>query len=185
LNNNGQSRYEGYRISWEGEWQNHSLGINATYEKTQVSHESYDDLLNDEDLEDQVWFDGHLVKITELPRSDFNRPWVINFVYVGKFPYGFTFSGVAKYRSGYRALKDSGEDMVLSDGESVPIYEKVKKGGSVIVSCQVNWEKQLWLNHSLVLSLEVQNLLNKKTPVAATDDYEIGRQFWAGLEYRF
>jgi hypothetical protein len=185
LNNNGQSRYEGYRISWEGEWQNHSLGINATYEKTQVSHESYDDLLNDEDLEDQVWFDGHLVKITELPRSDFNRPWVINFVYVGKFPYGFTFSGVAKYRSGYRALKDSGEDMVLSDGESVPIYEKVKKGGSVIVSCQVNWEKQLWLNHSLVLSLEVQNLLNKKTPVAATDDYEIGRQFWAGMEYRF
>jgi outer membrane receptor protein involved in Fe transport len=37
----------------------------------------------------------------------------------------------------------------------------------------------------MVVSLEANNLLNKKTSVGNTDDYEIGRQIWAGLEYRF
>jgi len=188
LNNNGRSRYRSYRLSWERQWRNHSLLINGTYERTTTSNETYDDDLEEENLQDQVWYDGHLVKKTELPRKDFNRPWVVNLVYVGKFPYGFTFSGLAKYRSGYRVLEDTGEDkkdIVLADDSSPPIYEEVKKGGSVIVSCRIDWEKRLWLEHSMVLSLEANNLLNKKSPVSNTDNYEIGRQVWAGLEYRF
>jgi hypothetical protein len=188
LNNNGRSRYESYRLSWERQWRNHYLGINGTYEKTESSNESYDDFLDEEDLEKQVWYQGHLMGKSELPREDFNRPWVVNLVYVGKFPYGFTFSGLAKYRSGYRALKDTGEDMediVLPDGTSPPIYEEVKIGGGVILSCRIDWEKRLYRSQSMLLSLEINNLLNKKSPVADTDDYEIGRQVWAGLEYRF
>ncbi len=185
LNNNGRSRYESYRLSWERQWRNHYLSINGTYEKTDSSNESYDDLLDEEGLEEQVWYDGHVLRKSELPREDFNRPWVVNLVYVGKFPFGFTFSGLAKYRSGYRVRQDTKEDVVLPDGASLPIYDEVKKGGGVILSCRIDWEKRLYRSQSMVLSLEINNLLNKKSPVAATDDYEIGRQVWAGLEYRF
>jgi hypothetical protein len=185
LNNNGRSRHESYRISWERQWRNHYLSLNGTYVESTTSNESYDELLNEEDLEDQVWYDGHALKKTDLPRKDFNRPWVVNLVYVGKFPYGFTFSSLAKYRSGYRALEKTGEKPILVDGEPLPVYDEVKKGGGVILSCKIDWEKRLWLEHSMVLSLEANNLLNKKTSVGNTDDYEIGRQVWAGLEYHF
>jgi hypothetical protein len=188
LNNNGRSSHESYRLSWERQWRNHYVSINGTYEETSSSNESYDKLLDEESLEKQVWYEGHLMDKSDLPREDFNRPLVLNLVYVGKFPYGFTFSGLARYRSGYRALKDSGEDMediVLPDGTSPPIYEEVKIGGGVILSCRIDWEKRLYRSQSMVLSLEINNLLNKKSPVADTDDFEIGRQVWAGLEYRF
>jgi hypothetical protein len=185
LNNNGRSRHESYRISWERQWRNHYLSVNGTYVASTTSNESYDGLLNEENLEDQVWYDGHALKKTDLPRKDFNRPWVVNLVYVGKLPYGFTFSSLAKYRSGYRALEKTAEEPILVDGEPLPVYDEVKKGGGVILSSRIDWEKALWHNHSMVVSLEANNLLNKKTSVGNTDDYEIGRQIWAGLEYRF
>ena len=188
LNNNGRSQYESYGLSWERQWRNHYLNINGTYQETDSSNESYDDLLDEEDIVEQVWYNGRLVNKKDLPRKDFNRPWVVNLTYIGKFPYGFTFSGIAKYRSGYKAIQNTYErnpDITLPDDTNPYIYEKVNRGGAVTVSCQIDWEKKLYLNHSLVLSLEVNNLFNKKSPVADSDDYEIGRQVWAGAEYRF
>ncbi len=185
LNNYGRSRYKSYRLAWERQWRQHYVNINASYQETTSSNESYDDRLEEENLEDKVWYDGRAISKTDLPRKDFNRPWVVNLTYVGRFPYGFSFSGTAKYRSGYRALEDTGDDMVLTAGDIVPIYDEVKRGGSVILSCSIEWEKQLYQNQSMVLSLEITNLLNKKASVADSDDYEIGRQIWAGMEYRF
>jgi hypothetical protein len=186
LNNNGRSEHESYIFSWERQWRNHYLNINGTYQKTDSSNESYDDLLEEE--EPPVSFEGKLTSKSELPRKDFNRPWVINLTYVGKLPYGFTLSGLIKYRSGYKAIlktSTTDPDIVLPDTTHPYIYEEVKKGGAVIVSCRVDWEKQLYQNHSMVLTLEANNLFNKKTSVGDTDDYEIGRQVWAGMEYRF
>ncbi|MEZ4485786.1 MAG: hypothetical protein R2864_14880, partial [Syntrophotaleaceae bacterium] len=137
------------------------------------------------DLADQVWYDGHTMNKSDLPRIDFNRPWIINLTYVGTLPYGFTLSGTAKYRSGYRVLEDTKEDIVLPDSETLPIYDEVKKGGGVVLSCLIQWEKSIFLNQSMIFSIEINNLMNKKSPVANSDDYEIGRQVWAGMEYRF
>ncbi len=185
LNNNGDSHHERYSISWERQWPNHYLSVNGTYQETDSSNESYDGLLDEEDLEEQVWYNGHAVNKNDLPRKDFNRPWVVNLTYVGRLPYGFSLSGMAKYRSGYRTLKDTKEDIVIPDGESLPVYDEVKQGGGVTVSCRIAWEKQLYQNQSMVLSLEANNLFDKKTSVGDTNDYEIGRQLWAGLEYQF
>ncbi|APG26597.1 hypothetical protein A7E78_01200 [Syntrophotalea acetylenivorans] len=186
LNNNGRSQHESYSLSWERHWRNHYLSTNVTYQETDSSNESYDDLVEEEDP--LVSFQGKLTSKSELPRKDFNRPWVANITYIGKFPYGLTFSTIAKYRGGYKAIQNSykkNPDVTLPDGTNPYIYEEVKKGGAVIISCRVDWEKRLYQNHSMILSLEVNNLLNKKTSVGDTDDYEIGRQVWAGMEYRF
>ncbi|OEU60100.1 MAG: hypothetical protein BA870_08820 [Desulfuromonadales bacterium C00003094] len=186
LNNNGRSHHKSYRLSWERQWRNHYLKINGTYQETESSNETYDDPLEEE--EPPVSFEGKLTSKSELPRKDFNRPWVINLTYVGKLPYGFTLSGLAKYRSGYKAiLKTSNRDpdIELPDDTHPYIYEEVKRGGAVTLSCRVEWEKRLYSNHSMILSLDIYNLLNKKTSVGNTDDYEIGRQVWAGMEYQF
>lgn len=188
LNNNGRSRHESYILSWEKQWPNHYLAINGTYQETKSSNESYDELLAEEDLVEQVWHNGRLYNKGQLPRKDFNRPWVINLTYVGRLPQGFSFSGTAKYRSGYDALLNTykrNPEVMLADGTNPFIYEEVKKGGSVTLSCRLGWETSLFLSHRVMLSLEAINLLNKKTRAGGSDDYEIGRQIWAGMEYRF
>ncbi len=185
LNNNGRSRHESYLVSWERQWHNHYVSINGTYQETESSNESYEETVDEEDLEERVWYNGRSINKNELPREDFNRPWVVNLTYVGRLPYGFSLSGMAKYRSGYRVLKDTKEDIVLPNGDSLSIYDEVKMGGAVTISCRADWEKQLYRNHRMVLTLEINNLLNKKSSVGDTDDYEIGRQVWAGMEYHF
>jgi hypothetical protein len=185
LNNNGRSRHQSYQLAWERQWRNHSILINGTYEETTTSNNSYDVTLEEEDLQEQVWYDGHAIDITELPRTDYNRPWTVNLVYTGRLPYGFSLSGLAKYRSGYKALKDTNDDIELPDGRELPIYDEVNRGGALLLSCRIDWEKLLYQTHILALNIEINNLLNKKVNAGNSDDYEIGRQVWAGMEYKF
>ncbi len=185
LNNNGRSQHQSYQMAWERQWRNHSLLINGTYEETTTSNKSYDITLAEEDLQEQVWYDGHAIDTSELPRTDYNRPWTINMVYTGRFPYGFSLSGLAKYRSGYKALEGTGDDIELPDGRELPIYDEVKRGGALLFSCRINWEKKIYQSHTLALNIEINNLLNKKVNAGNSDDYEIGRQVWAGMEYLF
>lgn len=185
LNNNGRSRFRGYQVSWNREWTHHALQINGTYEETTSSNSSYDVTLEEEDLQEEVWYDGEAINTTDLPRTDFNQPWVVNLVYTGRLPHGFIFTGLAKYRSGYRALEDTKEDIELPDGRELPIYDEVNHGGAVVVSCSLTWEQAFYRSQTLGLTLEINNLLNKKVKAGNSDDYEIGRQVWAGLEYHF
>jgi outer membrane receptor protein involved in Fe transport len=44
----------------------------------------------------------------------------------------------------------------------------------------------MFRDQALLLSLEINNVFNKKVPVGGEDaEFEIGRQFWAGAEYLF
>lgn len=179
LNNNGRSRHESYRISWERQWHNHYLNVNGTYQETDSSNESYDDLLNDE----EVWYNGQAIPKSQLPRKDFNRPWLINVLYVGQLPYNVTFSSLIKYRSGYQALQKSGKTHA---DLGIPIYEKTKLGGAATINCKIDWRTRTWTRQEFVLSLEILNLLNKKSASGEEDnEYELGRQFWLGAKYFF
>ncbi|APG26073.1 MULTISPECIES: TonB-dependent receptor [Syntrophotalea] len=183
LNNNGRSRHESYRLSWERQWPEHFISINATYQKTTSANESYNDLLDDEDLDEEIWYHGRAIAKSALPRKDFNRPWVISLLHIGKLPCNFSVSSLLKYRSGYQTLQASGE---LHEDLGIPVYEKTRLGGGITADCKIDWTTRLWAGHKVMLSLEILNLLNKKNPVGEPrDGYEMGRQFWLGAQYFF
>lgn len=183
LNNNGRSHHESYRVSWERQWRHHFLSINGTYQKSESSNESYDDLLNDEDLDEEIWYDGGVILKSELPRKNFNRPWLVNLLYVGEFPHNISFSSQLKYRSGYWTLQKSGQTHTEL---GIPIYEKTRLGGAITLNCKLDWHTRLWAGNGLTLSLEILNLLDKKSAVGEVEDgYEMGRQFWLGARYTF
>ena len=182
LNNNGRSCHESYRISWERQWRDHYLSVNGTYQETTSSNESYDDLLNDEDLDEEIWYNGQAIPTSQLPRKDFNRPWLVNVLYIGQLPYNITFSSLVKYRSGYQVLQKSGK---THEELGIPIYEKTKLGGAATIHCKIDWRTRMWTRQELVLSLEILNLLNKKSTSGEEDQYELGRQFWLGAKYFF
>lgn len=192
LNNNGSSRHQSYRASWQRQWSKHYLALNATYQETTTSNETYEDFVLLEDLEERVWYEGELIDKTDLPREDFNRSWVGNLTYSVKLPYGFTFTNFTKYRSGYKAIDRLADDeRPAGIPADIVAYEEKRRPESWTFDWKLGWQKRMAREHSLLLTLEVNNVFNQKVPAGAEantgeiEAYELGRQFWAGAEYRF
>ncbi len=193
LNNNGSSEYDSVKVTWERQWHSHYLNLNYTYSDQEASNEGYDttdDIIDEEDLEEQVWYDGSVMFVDHLPRSDYYRNHAFNAIYVGKLPGGFTFTNVANYLGGYEAV----EKIKLSDDEKtargipvdLDVYEKNKQPDYWIFDWRLDWETRIHREQLLTVTLEIDNIFDRAPPVAGSDDtYELGRQVWVGMTYKF
>lgn len=185
LNNNGSSNYRSTTLSWERQWLNHYLNINYTNSDQDQSNESYDDTFDEDDLEDSVWYGGQLISLANLPRTNFNREHVLNIVYTGRLPWNVTFTNIARYQSGYEGLEDTKKDITLPSGK-YDIYARVEHPDFWVFDWRFDWEKNLAREQSVVLSLEIDNVFDRTPPSGAEQDiYELGRQFWLGMTYKF
>jgi hypothetical protein len=188
LNNNGSSEYESVKVSWERQWLNHYLDINYTYSDQESSNESYDDIFDEDDLEEEVWYQGNLVAKTDLPRLDYNREHMMNIIYIGRLPWNFTFTNVTQYFGEYEARDklSRSEKLALGIPTSLTAYEKVTRPDYWVFDWRLDWEKATYEGQNLVLSLEVNNVFDRTPPAGDSDDtFELGRQFWLGMTYNF
>ncbi len=197
LTNRGESRHESVRATWEREWRRHFLSVNATWQETTATNENYDDILDAGESAERVWYGDRILYKGELPRGEFNRPWTLNILYSGSFAHGFSFTNVARYRSGYRSLAATAQTRPVPGGEgrlnpltgeSIPeslvVWEKQDLGGAVLFDWALSWQSPGRKN--LLLRLEVENVFDHRLESGtAAHEYEIGRQFWAGAEWNF
>ena len=184
-NNNGESRHKEVTTAWERQWQKHYLLIDATWQDSESSNEDYGDMLDDEDLDEQVWYNGHTTYRINLPRADYNREWSANLVYRATLPYGFAFTNVTRYRSGYDAIIDTGENYKFPDGEKIDIYDDVSYASSTTFDWKLEWMYGVTTAQSLTLYADVTNVFNKKLYTGTEGEYEMGRQLWVGMNYQF
>ncbi len=186
LNNNGSSKYKSTKISWERQWRDHYFNINYTHSDQETSNESYDETFDEDDLETSVWYQGQLIRLSDLPRSDYNREDMLNIIYTGRLPWNLTFTNVTRYRSGYEALEDTRENITLDSGERYDVYDWVKHSDYWIFDWRLAWQTKTFRNQSMVLSLEIDNVFDRTPAInSAGDLYELGRQFWLGMTYSF
>ncbi|MBE0500297.1 MAG: TonB-dependent receptor plug domain-containing protein [Desulfuromonadales bacterium] len=182
LTNNGRSSYEAYLVDWACNWEGHYLDLNVTYQESTTGNESYTSSLTDIQLERKIWYKGALIAWDERPRENYSRPWVANLVYSGNFGQHFSFINITNYRGPYFALKDSKKN--APDGND--IYERVRQPGSVVFDWILSWTAPVAAEQFLTIKAELYNVFNRKTHLGdADDEYELGRQFWAGVEYTF
>lgn len=187
LNNNGESHYESYRLSWERSWVHQFMSFNVTYSESTTSNSSYNDRLepSDFDPDDRIWLDGELLWPNELPRQNYNRHWVANLVYSVNLPHGFQFTNITNYRNGYRDIEDAGSTININ-GVDHDVYSEFNRPSSTIFDWKIDWTPPIIPEKVMTMTLEIFNVFNKKAHVGtASDEFEIGRQFWAGVEYRF
>lgn len=199
FNNLGRSRHEAYRMTWERNWSEQLLSLNATYQETRSNHDDYDDRLGEDNASGQLWYQGQLISRSELPGRDYNRPLRLNLTYVATLPKGFTFTNLTRYRSGYRSIENTGETLQIPGSEARPdpftgepifetrdVYAEVRYGHVVTFDWKLGWQSPAWHGQSLQLTLEANNLFNARSRTAgSTEAYEVGRQFWAGAQYHF
>jgi hypothetical protein len=188
LNNNGSSKYKSVKAAWVRQWRDHYLNINYTYSDQDSSNESYDDLFDVEDLDEEVWYDGRLINKSDLPRLDYNRKHRLNIIYTGKFPLGFTFTNVTRYIGAYK----SRDQLSISEktAQNIPTtltaYEEVGRPDYWVFDWRLDWEKSIYRNQNLIVSFEIDNVFGRTPPAGdSVDNFELGRQFWLGMTYNF
>lgn len=199
LNNNGRSRHDSYRLTWERSWARHFFSLNATYQQTTTSNAGYDTVLDSEELGDRVWFGDELIPRNELPAANYNRPTVVNLTWIAELPYGLTFTNLTRYRSGYREIEKTGELRALPGAEqsidpvtgeavfaAAEVYAKTSHAAVVLFDWKFGWRPPALHSRNLLLTLEVNNVFDARSRTGGTTTtFEMGRQFWAGVDYRF
>lgn len=184
--NEGRTRHREYSLSWERKWQRHYLLLDATWQETTTSHLDYAEIFAGDAVEDPVWYQGRAVEQSELPALDFNRRWTGNALYRVQLPFGFSFTNLTRYRSGFRALDDTGKNTALPDEPGLDIYEEVNNPESWIFDWILAWTTGLPFPGALTLTLEIDNVFDEGHAVGGSStEKELGRQFWAEAEYRF
>jgi len=199
FNNLGRSHHESYRMTWERNWDEHMLSLNATYQETRSNHDDYDDQYGQEIGNGQLWYQGQLISRSELPGSDYNRPLRMNLTYVATLPKGFSFTNITRFRSGYRSIENTGETQQIPGSEARPdpftgelifetrdVYAETRYGHVVTFDWTLAWQSPPWHGQSVQLTLEANNLFNARSRTAGTTEaYELGRQFWVEAQYHF
>jgi hypothetical protein len=191
LTNRGESHHQEVSAEWERTWGGQLLGINVTWQETETNTETYSSTIELTDLERSYWYDGSFVDLDELPRRNFNRSWTGNLVYRARLPLGLSFTNVTRYRSGYEALmllsKDEKEGLGLPP--TTLAYRRDKLPESWVFDWRFDWDA--WRDQSLVFTLEIDNVFDRKarlgdpTGQLTYRTYELGRQLWLGLTWRF
>jgi hypothetical protein len=182
LNNNGHSRHRSYQVSWSRSWTKHFLELNSSWQETETSNKDYNTTFDDDDVTEKIIYNGSEILKRDLPRKDFNRPVVANLIYSGKLPYGLRFTNVAKFRGPYWYLKFAGFDAATG----LLKYNKAQHHSSLIFDWRLSWNIPTLRKQQATLSLDINNVFNRRTQYGAgKDDYELGRQYWAGLTFNF
>lgn len=193
LTNLGRSEHDSLQISWQRTWKNHAFEINGTWQETTTTTLDYDSTLNSEDLAETIWYKGKELFPHEIPRNDFNLPLVAHLIYSYKAPKGITLTNVTRYRGPYWRLWNTREkkSSVINPDQPDPyIYERRESHSIVTFDWHLSWNIPTSEETALTLTLDILNVFNKKAKIgyqtgAAGYDYEVGRQFWGGLEFNF
>ncbi len=199
LNNNGTSRYRSIQAKWSRAWEKHYVMINGSWQQSSSSNDTYDDSYDLEDLENDVLFNGEVIKAYQLPEDNYNRPFVINVGYVGNFFKHLYFSTNVKFTSGYRENALLEDSYVTGTGpndpvtgaptfNSIPAYETVEYKPNITVDVAIEWRQPFFWGHQLSITAEVNNLFNTKNEIdtsSSISSYELGTQLWLGATYEF
>ncbi len=189
LNNDGQSEYESMLLSWQKTWEQHYFEINSTWQVSTTSNGVYTDNFDREDARETYWYEGKEYYKYEKPKADFNRPTVVNMIYRWQINEAVNFTNTLKYRGQYWTLRYAGtQPSVLNpDQERDPfIYKKVKAKSALTVDWSVNWRVLGIDNYDIIVNLDILNVFNKRNKQGYLfNNYDIGRQFWLGIDFNF
>ncbi|MDR1008152.1 MAG: TonB-dependent receptor plug domain-containing protein [Campylobacteraceae bacterium] len=144
-----------------------------------------------------VTYNGELKLFDDLPASQFNSPWVITYTHSAQITDNLRVKGVAWYQKGGRGLRQPSGVIGLNDpsGLETLVYEEKRYKDVFNVDLTAHYDLKLG-EHTLTFGLEVLNLLDRKNDASGTiastsfattftDEYSMGRQFYASFRYEY
>lgn len=185
-----------------------SLGFDWT--KVKRSYANYNSNLDSTELaNDFVMWDGKLIRKSERPADNFLKPYSLKLstdhswkMWGGDWHWNnlIAFKQGRNARSQkyelvngrYVAVSLAGQDYGI-DQDKISVYEVVKLPSTYTWDMRLGAEYPVYKKNKLFFNIDVMNVTNKKNvglaSVARTGDvtptYEVGRQFWFELGYKY
>lgn len=155
------------------------------------SNVDYATAVSETDLADPIiQYDGKFMRYSERPADNFNRPWTARLTTITEIPRAnLTWSNFLRYRAGYRQILDTGKK-VDYQGSPVEVWEEEDQSAALTWDLRLAWEQPTAKDQALFVNLDVFNVLDKVSVSSVNNSsgiptYEVGRQFWVEVGYRF
>lgn len=164
------------------------------------------------DLEDElIVYDGKLIHSSQRPASNFVRPYTARLTTTHSFEFGksvYILNNFFRYRSAHNAIariSSAGYEPSRSGvayTQYKPEYKHLNQYGKYKIPASFSWdmrvgfERKVFAKHSLYMNVDIYNVLDSKNTIINTADYtgnsysptlgyEVGRQFWIQVGYRY
>lgn len=168
-----------------------SLQLALNWSRTRDAYGNYDDAINSELLtNEKVMYDGSLVDYVDLPANNFNRPWTARLTAITEIPdLHLTVSNFLRYRGAYDQIIDTGDEVTV-DGQAYSLYETARVKAAPTWDMRVDWELPTGKDQAVFMAVDITNVTDKVNPIVSSGStakttYEVGRQYWLEVGYRF
>lgn len=194
VTNDGERSYRGLSLEYVREFgRNHALSFSTNWSHTDATNISYFDISDETEFEGEyVYYQGEVVpKLRALADNqllDFASPLIVNGVWSARWLDGRLRTNVnARWRDGFSRVDDTLVNITVN-GVRYDVYDKVEYKASVDVNLAATFELAKTRYGAAALDLRVNNLFNSvlnQEYSTASQPYQLGRNLWVGLKYRY
>ena len=136
-----------------------------------------------------ISYQGKFIRYADRPADNFTRPWTARLTTITQVPQAnLIWSNFFRYRADYSKVADTGENIDYQ-GVSVDVWEVQDYGGALTWDMRLAWALDLPKQQEVFVNVDVFNVLNERSAAEVSSNntvtYEVGRQFWLELGYRF
>ncbi len=164
----------------------------ADWTHQRTANGNYDTILGtDEYNDDLVYYDGSLVRYSQLPAGDFNRPWTLRLTTITDIPrLNLTWSNFFRYRGPYEQIVTTGDTIDLG-GATYDFYDTQSIKGAPTWDARLHWQQPTGKDQALFVKLDITNVLDQVNRVSYNSSgtnysyYEVGRQYMLEVGYQF
>ncbi|MGI0439478.1 TonB-dependent receptor plug domain-containing protein [Helicobacter himalayensis] len=179
------------------------------------NYTDYTDALTNNELANQwISWNGELVRYADKPADNYIRPYTLRLTTTHNFELGRTkwlLNNFFRYRSTYNVMASTPAtstnatrppDYADLDGDGVaetPLdtFRPFKVKGAFTWDMRVGFEVNVWRGNILYMNFDIYNVLDSKNlaitsarydttaGTTATPIYEVGRQFWVQVGYKY
>lgn len=168
-----------------------SVQLALNWSQTEDAYGNYDDaILSDLFSNEKVIYDGSVMNYADLPAKNFNRPWTARLTTITEIPrWNMTWSNFVRYRGAYDQIINTGDEVTVA-GETYRLFETASVKAAPTWDMRVDWELPTGKDQALFMAVDITNVTDKVNPIVSSSSsakttYEVGRQYWLEVGYRF
>lgn len=190
-NNNGSGsadtlslELQGHR-AWAFAQGRHQWGLSFSRSQVRSNHSDYEDSLTEVDADRLVSWRGRIVRYSERPADNYNRPWTGRASLSSTWPAAnLTVVHFARWQAGYRQIVQVAD--VVHEGSSLDAYDERALASTFSWDMSLTWQPR-WGNQRPFITLTLENLTNRRNLVTSgtTSVYERGRSMQLQLGHEF
>jgi hypothetical protein len=191
-NNDGHSNYRGLSLEWNRDFGRHNLALSSNFSRSQSTNIDFFDGSDDLEGAALVYYEGRVVSLFEAladnQREDFASPVTLNADWGSSWFEGRVLTNLnARFRDEFTRVEDTGA-IIAVDGGVYQVFAPVTHDASIDANLSLQAEIARTQFGTATLDLRVNNLfdtIRNNNSTATTQPYQLGRNLWITLKYKY